>query len=94
MMKGLFRRMTGLMLVFVMLFALSARVMAVADVFDALTSRRVYKPAFPIEKAVDILREGAGTQFDPKCVEVFLDSIELARSAMLKYQDEAGQEGR
>ena len=73
---------------------LSARVMAVADVFDALTSRRVYKPAFPIEKAVEILREGAGTQFDPKCVEVFLDSIELARSAMLKYQDEAGQEGR
>ena len=73
---------------------LSARVMAVADVFDALTSRRVYKPAFPIEKAVEILREGAGTQFDPKCVEVFLESIDLARSVMRKYRDEATQEGR
>ena len=54
---------------------LSARIMAVADVFDALTSKRVYKDAFTLEESVRILREGAGTQFDPKCVEVFLDNI-------------------
>ncbi|MBO7401529.1 MAG: HD domain-containing protein [Lachnospiraceae bacterium] len=67
---------------------LSARVMAVADVFDALVSPRVYKPAFPLEKAVSILREGAGTQFDPKCVEVFLDSLADIKKVLKKYQDQ------
>ncbi|MCR4604979.1 MAG: HD domain-containing protein [Eubacterium sp.] len=65
---------------------LSARIMAVADVFDALVSPRVYKPAFPMEKALAILEEGAGTQFDPKCVEVFMDSITEVRLVMEKYQ--------
>jgi HD-GYP domain-containing protein (c-di-GMP phosphodiesterase class II) len=65
---------------------LSARVMAVADVFDALASPRVYKPAFPLEKALQIIREGAGTQFDPKCVEVFLDSIADVKKVLRKYQ--------
>ncbi len=51
---------------------LSARIMAVADVFDALVSRRVYKPAFPFEKAADIIREGAGRHFDPAVVQAFL----------------------
>ena len=64
---------------------LSARVMAVADVFDALTSPRVYKPAFPFEKAVDMIREGAGTQFDPKCVEVFIDSLQEVRVIWKQY---------
>ena len=54
---------------------LSARIMAVADVFDALASKRVYKPAFSMEEAIKIIEEGKGTQFDPKCVEVFLESI-------------------
>ncbi|MBR6382251.1 MAG: HD domain-containing protein [Lachnospiraceae bacterium] len=65
---------------------LSARIMAVADVFDALTSPRVYKPAFPLEKAVQILEEGAGTQFDPKCVEVFLDEMPEVKKVLKKYQ--------
>ena len=64
---------------------LSARVMAVADVFDALTSPRVYKPAFPIEKALDMLQEGAGTQFDAKCVEVFMDSLPEVKAVLKKY---------
>ncbi len=51
---------------------LSARIMAVADVFDALVSRRSYKPGFPFEKAVSIIQEGAGTQFDPDVVKAFL----------------------
>ena len=51
---------------------LSARVMAVADVFDALVSRRSYKEPFSIEKAIDIIRSDAGTHFDAKVVEAFL----------------------
>ena len=66
---------------------LSARVMAVADVFDALVSPRVYKPAFPIEKALEIIEEGAGTQFDPKCVEVFMESLDKVKEVLNKYQD-------
>ena len=64
---------------------LSARIMAVADVFDALASPRVYKPAFPIEKALAILQEGSGTQFDPKCVEVFMDSLSEVKMILKKY---------
>ena len=44
---------------------LSARIMAVADVFDALVSKRSYKDGFPFEKAMEIIRDGAGTHFDP-----------------------------
>ena len=66
---------------------LSARIMAVADVFDALTSPRVYKPAFPLEKALEILNDGAGTQFDPKCVEVFMDALPEVQVVLKKYQD-------
>ncbi len=64
---------------------LSARIMAVADVFDALASPRVYKPAFPLEKALAILQEGSGTQFDPKCVEVFMDSLDEVKMILKKY---------
>ena len=64
---------------------LSARIMAVADVFDALASPRVYKPAFPLEKALAILQEGAGTQFDAKCVEVFMDSLSEVKMILKKY---------
>lgn len=64
---------------------LSARIMAVADVFDALASPRVYKPAFPLEKALAILQEGSGTQFDPKCVEVFMDSLSEVKMVLKKY---------
>ena len=64
---------------------LSARIMAVADVFDALTSERVYKPPFPMEDALDIIRSGSGTQFDPKCVEVFMDAIPEVKTVLMKY---------
>ena len=64
---------------------LSARVMAVADVFDALTSKRVYKPAFTKEKALEMIAEGKGTQFDPKCVEVFLESVPDIDVVLEKY---------
>ena len=66
---------------------LSARVMAIADVFDALASPRVYKPAFPLEKALAIIEEGAGTQFDPKCVEVFMENLSEVKKVLRKYQE-------
>ncbi|MCR5540515.1 MAG: HD domain-containing protein [Ruminococcus sp.] len=64
---------------------LSARIMSVADVFDALTSPRVYKPAFPLDKALSIIKEGNGTQFDPKCVEAFMDSLDEVKKVLRKY---------
>ncbi len=64
---------------------LSARIMAVADVFDALTSPRIYKPAFPLDKALAIIEEGRGTQFDPKCVEVFMESLPEVKVILRKF---------
>lgn len=52
---------------------LSARLMAVADVYDAIVNRRVYKPAMGHEKAVNIIREGRGRHFDPDVVDAFLE---------------------
>lgn len=54
-----------------------ARLMAVADVFDAITSRRIYREAMPIDQALDIIRQGSGSHFDPVCVEAFLKYFEL-----------------
>ncbi|MBR5420922.1 MAG: HD domain-containing protein [Lachnospiraceae bacterium] len=67
---------------------LSARVMAVADVFDALVSKRVYKPGMPLEKALGILQEGAGSHFDPKCIEVFMESLDEVKQVMKKYRED------
>ncbi len=52
---------------------LSARIMAIADVFDALISERCYKKAMPPDRAFNIIGEEAGRQFDPKLAKVFLD---------------------
>jgi HD-GYP domain-containing protein (c-di-GMP phosphodiesterase class II) len=60
--------------------------MAVADVFDALCSSRIYKPPFPLEEALKIIEEGKGTQFDPKCVEVFLDALPDIRAILRHYK--------
>ncbi|MBR6302621.1 MAG: HD domain-containing protein, partial [Lachnospiraceae bacterium] len=67
---------------------LSARIMAVADVLDALTSPRVYKPDFTLEKALTIIEEGRGTQFDPKVVEVLMDSLPEVQVILRKYSRE------
>ncbi|MEO0661750.1 MAG: HD domain-containing phosphohydrolase [Planctomycetota bacterium] len=50
---------------------LSARIVAVADVFDALMSKRVYKPAIPFEEVVAIIEDGRGEHFDPAVVDAF-----------------------
>ncbi|MCV6587723.1 MAG: response regulator [Marinobacterium sp.] len=49
----------------------SARIVAIADVFDALTMNRPYKDAFPIDKAVAIIHEGTGSHFEPALIELF-----------------------
>ncbi len=54
---------------------LVGRIVAVADVFDALTHDRPYKPAWPVEQAVALIRSSSGTQFDPRVVEAFLSLI-------------------
>lgn len=53
---------------------LSARIMAVADVFDALVSKRSYKEGMPVEKAFSIIEEGKGTHFDPNVAQAFLNA--------------------
>jgi len=55
--------------------SLFARVAAVADVFDAVTSERWHAPAVPPRQGVEIIRSGAGSAFDPAVVEAFLDSL-------------------
>ncbi len=54
---------------------LSARIVAIVDVYDALIHKRCYKEPWPQEKALEYIRERSGTQFDPKVVEAFLDFI-------------------
>jgi putative two-component system response regulator len=63
------------------------RICAVADVFDAVTSERPYKPAYSIEEALQILREGRGTQFDPQVVDVFFDQLDEILAVVAEYQD-------
>ena len=55
---------------------LIGRIIAIADVFDALTSERPYKSAWPVKKAVDLIQSEAGKHFDPNLVPVFLENID------------------
>jgi HD-GYP domain-containing protein (c-di-GMP phosphodiesterase class II) len=50
-----------------------SRIVLVADAFDAMTSKRAYQPALPVEFAVHEIRKNAGTQFDPSVVDIFLE---------------------
>lgn len=64
----------------------AARIVAVADVFDALTSKRPYKEAFPVAKALGILKDGRGSHFDPQVVDAFL----AVQHRILEIKDELG----
>lgn len=55
---------------------IGGRCLALADAFDAMTSSRSYKPAYPVEYALQQIREGAGTQFDPELCPVFIRLVE------------------
>lgn len=74
---------------------LAARVMAIADVYDALTSKRPYKEPFPHDRSREIIREGGGTHFDPGLVKAFLaieDRIEGVREMFV--DDDSTHESR
>ena len=60
---------------------LHARVMAIADVFDAISSKRCYRDPMPLEKCFAIIQDGAGTDFDPDLVELFMN----ARDKVVAY---------
>ncbi|QLE86597.1 MULTISPECIES: response regulator [Shewanella] len=67
---------------------LSARLMAIADVYDALISKRVYKPAFTHEKAVQIILEGKGSHFDPKMVDAFSEITDEFNAIAQQFVDQ------
>lgn len=69
---------------------LAARIVAVADVYDALSSKRVYKEAFPHEECVEIIRNAAGKQFDPEIVRVFLRIADHFRDIASRCHDAHG----
>src|SRR5688572_12667101 len=64
------------------------RICAVADVFDAVTSERPYKPAFPNEEALQLLREGKGKHFDPRVIDVFFECLDDILEIQAKFKDE------
>ena len=68
---------------------MSARLMALADVFDALISARVYKPAFPFDKARDIIAAGREQHFDPAVCDAFLDGFADFVAIAERYRDAA-----
>lgn len=65
---------------------MGARITALADVYDALISHRVYKDAWPEEEVVAEIVKGRGTQFDPEVVDAFLDIQDVIRAIRHKYQ--------
>lgn len=66
---------------------ISARLMALADMYDALISRRVYKPAFSHEDAIRLIVEGRGSHFDPDVVDAFMDIQSSFRAVASRYSD-------
>jgi putative two-component system response regulator len=65
----------------------SARLMAVADVYDALISRRVYKEGMPHEKAEQIMKDGRGSHFDPDILDAFVACAQEFRAIAAQYAD-------
>lgn len=63
------------------------RIVAICDVFDALTSDRVYRPAFTVEQALDIMKKGRGTQFDPFLFDVFINNLNEFLAIREKFKD-------
>lgn len=65
-----------------------ARLVAIIDVFDALTSERPYKKAWTVEKAVEYIEKQSSIQFDPRLVDIFMDSLDEIIEVMKVYSDE------
>ncbi|MFM1979991.1 MAG: hypothetical protein RLZ68_1256, partial [Pseudomonadota bacterium] len=62
-----------------------SRIVAVADVFDALTSDRPYRKAWALDQAVEFLKTGAGSHFDPDCVAAFLNGWDDVMAVRQRY---------
>lgn len=68
---------------------LAARIVSIADVYDALSVKRVYKEAYPHETCVEIIRKESGKHFDPNLVEVFLGLADQFRAIAQRFRDNA-----
>ena len=66
---------------------IEGRIATIADVFDALTSKRVYKPAFSVEKALEIMSEGLGTQFDQELFGLFRGALDEVLEIKERFAD-------
>lgn len=71
-----------------------ARICAVADVFDALTSERPYKKAWEDEKAIALLKDGKGSHFDPACVDAFFKDWDAVQEIRNRFKDEEDDKNR
>ncbi len=67
---------------------LPARIVAVADVFDALMTKRPYKEAWPLDKALEYIKAESGSHFDPDCVHAFLRRMDEVLHVMQEYSDD------
>jgi putative two-component system response regulator len=67
---------------------IEGRIASICDVFDALTSERPYKKAWPVEKAVDFIKENSGSHFDPELVGHFEDALDKILEIRETYADE------
>ncbi|GGA80292.1 two-component system response regulator [Neiella marina] len=66
---------------------IEARIVAIADVFDALTTERPYKKAWTVEKAIDVIQQDAGSHFDPDLVEIFVQELAKVLEIKEKYAE-------
>lgn len=68
---------------------MAGRIVALVDVFDAICSVRPYKPAWPVEQAVELITEGAGHHFDPQLVQIFLAELPALTAIRDRFADPA-----
>ena len=69
---------------------IAGRIAAIADVFDALTSKWPYKEAFPLKKSLCLIKEGGGSHFDPEVVDAFFSATDEILSIRDRYKDNGG----
>ena len=67
------------------------RIVAIVDVYDALSHARVYKPALPLEQCLQIIREGRGSHFDPRLTDLFLENVERFEAIRIALQDDVSE---
>lgn len=66
---------------------LYARIIAICDVFDAMTSDRVYRPAFTVDQTIDIMKKGRGNHFDPNLFDIFINNLSQFLDIREKFKD-------